>query len=172
MGRRNFSDIVQRRLTCVFPSSRSPLAFSVSKAARHLRQPRAPTEPLCDSRSGQRFYRRTSSRWQPAKGRLAARRSWLRRRLVQRNVESQRDTRQHPRPKTAEATGEVRQASLQTAQPPLSGHCFALPCRAVIRNHVRQVEGSATGRDPVRQMPKGLPSAIALAASSLTVYEP
>jgi transposase len=38
-------------------------------------------------------------------------------RLVQGNIERQRDTRLHPWPKAAEEIGEVRQATLQTSQP-------------------------------------------------------
>jgi len=63
---------------------------------------------------------------QPTQGGLAARGSRLWRRLVPRRVERQRDTRLHPWPKAAHNEGEIWQAPIQTTQPPLSWHCFAM----------------------------------------------
>jgi hypothetical protein len=69
-------------------------------------------------------------------------------------VERQRDTGLHPEPKATQESRKVRQASLQSAQRD--------------RHHVRQVEGLAARRNPLRQVPKVFLSAIALAA--LVIY--
>ncbi|EIE49026.1 transposase, IS4 family protein [Citreicella sp. 357] len=51
---------------------------------------------------------------------MAARRSWLRCRLVQRSLARQEDTSLHPGREETEDAGPI----------PLLGHCFAMPCRA------------------------------------------
>src|SRR6056297_1270533 len=113
------------------------------QAARYLRQPRASARPLRDGGTSERLHRRARSSGRLAECGMAARGSRLRRRLVQRSIERQGDTRLYPRQETAEEAGEVRQTPLQTPQPD--------------RDHVWQAERLAACGNPIRQMPKGLP---------------
>ena len=105
------------------------------ETARYLRQSRTPAEPVRDRRTGQRLHRCTGVVEQSAESRLAARRSWIRCRLVPRSVARQRDTRLHPWPETAKENRQIRQASVQAAQPD--------------RDHVRQVERLAARGNPL-----------------------
>lgn len=111
-------------------------------ACRHGRQGTAP-EVLHHCRSGQRLHRSRSAAGQPARCRMADCQPGLRCRLVQGSVERQRDKAMHPRPEVTQQGRTLRQAPLQTAQP----H----------RDHVRQAQGLAPRRYPIRPMCEDLP---------------
>ena len=111
--------------------------------ARRDRRHGAAHPVLHDSGRSQRLHRRCGDAEQPASRRMAARRSGLRCRLVQRCVERQGYTRLHPGSEVAWQSDPLRQAPLQKAQP----H----------RDHVLQIEGLAARSNPLRSMSEGVP---------------
>jgi hypothetical protein len=83
----------------------------------HLGQQSSPSNPVGHCPVGQRLYRTMGFAERLAKSRLAALGSRLRRRLVHRTVERQRDTHLYPRGKATQKGGQIRQASIQTPHP-------------------------------------------------------
>ncbi len=82
--------------------------------------------------TGQRLIRRTGIVEQSARCRLAAQGSRLRCTFVQRSVVKQGDTRLQPRSEAAHHPSQIRQAPVQTREPLMWRHCFAMHCRTVI----------------------------------------
>ena len=102
-----------------------------------------PDPALHVGRTGERLYRCLGSAKQFAEGGLALGGWWIRCRLAARSLERQRDKGLRPRSKVPQESREIRQASLQTAQPD--------------RDHVRPPQGLATRRNTIRPMPLDLP---------------